>query len=83
MKFLLLILLVGCTTDANNVTLLNPEPVKTGSILFTTGPGAPPSLEIKPNGDFLVKGKKITNDMEVYEAFKEWLRVSGQLESRK
>lgn len=30
-------------------------------------------LEIKENGDFLVKGKKVTNDMEVYKAMKEWL----------
>ena len=31
-------------------------------------------LEIRTNGDFLVKDKLVKNDMEVYEAMKAWLK---------
>jgi len=30
-------------------------------------------LEIKKNGDFIVKGKKVVNDVEVYEGIKEFI----------
>lgn len=33
-----------------------------------------PMLEIRGNGDFLVKGKLVTNDIEIYHALKEFLR---------
>lgn len=33
-------------------------------------------LRICKNGDFIVKGKKVINDIEVYEVFKEWLEKS-------
>lgn len=36
-------------------------------------------LRIKSNGDFLVKGIKITNDMEVYTAMCEFLKGTGYL----
>jgi len=38
-------------------------------------------MEIAPEGDFFVHGKKVATDSEVYEGFKEWLlharKVSG------
>ena len=32
-------------------------------------------LEIKPNGDFLVHGRKAATDIEVYQVFKKWMGV--------
>lgn len=32
-----------------------------------------PSVELHPNGDFLINGKVVTNDMEVFNGFKCWL----------
>ena len=31
-----------------------------------------PILKIAENGDFFVRGNLVTNDLEVYKAFKEW-----------
>lgn len=33
-------------------------------------------LEAHPNGDFYVNGRLTTNDMEVYEMWKEWLEYT-------
>jgi hypothetical protein len=33
-------------------------------------------LEARPNGDFYVNGRLTTNDMEVYEMWKEWLEYT-------
>lgn len=35
------------------------------------------ALKICANGDFIVHGKKVTNDEEVYRAFVEFLKESG------
>lgn len=43
-----------------------------GDIVFHT-PLCPHILELKTNGDIYVKGKLVTNDMEVVEALREYL----------
>ena len=35
-----------------------------------------PVLELRQNGDFLVSGKKVANDLEVYEAFRRFMEGS-------
>jgi len=46
--------------------------IEKGAVVFYTKDGEE-TLKISPNGDFYVKGKKVANDIEVYESFKEWL----------
>lgn len=36
-------------------------------------------LSIKKNGDFFVKGKLIKNDIEVFNAFEDFLKTEGYL----
>jgi len=43
--------------------------IQPGEIRWSV-PGWPSILAVKPNGDILVKGKLIANDIEVYEALK-------------
>ncbi len=52
----------------------NHEDKKSGSFIFNTR-DCPAILMIKNNGDFYIKGKLVTNDMEIYEAFKEWVKA--------
>jgi len=36
-------------------------------------------LRVDENGDFFVKGNKVANDIEVYNAMRLWLKESGYL----
>lgn len=36
-------------------------------------------LKIVASGDFYVQGNKVVNDIEVYNAFREFLRDAGQI----
>ena len=58
------------------ITFVNPEPAE-GVITFTAG--GIDMLVLRPNGDFIVKGNKVVNDIEVYHAFKEFLVESARL----
>jgi hypothetical protein len=46
-----------------------------GSFMFKTEGCKEPVIVIKNNGDFYIKGNLVTNDMEIYEAFKEWVKA--------
>jgi len=53
--------------------ILRPEP--DASIEFNLPDLSEPILEIKANGDFFVRGKKVTGDIEVYKAFIAFLKI--------
>lgn len=46
-----------------------PEPKENGDIIFAVHDEGE-VVRIKPNGDFIIKGRKVENDMMVFKAFK-------------
>ncbi len=55
------------------------EPIVLGGSDSTFSNGNCKIMEIKTNGDFLVKGKLVKKDIEVYNAFVEFLKGTGYL----
>ena len=51
------------------------DPIGEGEIVFYIGNGNTEVLRISPNGDFYVRGKLTTNDMEVYNALRDFLNM--------
>lgn len=49
------------------------------AISFKLKDNTTPLMEIFPNGDFFVKGNLVENDKEVFQAFKQWLILSGMI----
>jgi hypothetical protein len=47
------------------------------AILFVVDHEAKPILQLKADGDILVRGKKITNDVEIVEAMREFLVINS------
>jgi hypothetical protein len=47
-----------------------------GEIVFSVE-NDPEILSITPDGEFYVRGKKVTEDIEVYRAFVEFLKAAG------
>jgi hypothetical protein len=50
--------------------------VKSDHVFNIANADTNPIVEFKNNGDIYVKGRLVTNDMEVIEGIREWLRVS-------
>ena len=63
----------------NDVNKLTNEDDNDLAITFHVHDGEIEVLKITKNGDFYVRGNKVTNDIEVYEAMKEWLKDAGFL----
>jgi len=47
-----------------------------GFSFFLSSDTVTPVLELKPDGDVLVRGKLIENDKELVDGLREWLRLS-------
>jgi hypothetical protein len=59
----------------------NVEEIMTANnITFTVTENIVPILELRGNGDILVKGKVIENDIEVVQALREFLTSQGLIE---
>jgi hypothetical protein len=56
------------------------EAVAANNISFTVTSAIVPILELRGNGDILVKGKVIENDIEVVQALREFLTSQGLIE---
>lgn len=52
------------------------EGAKDGSVKLELADGTV-MIELCPNGDFLVKGVKTENNLEIYTAFNDWLRKAN------
>lgn len=52
------------------------EAPKMGNIIFSLNDGEP-FVEMRANGDFLVKGKLVVTDMAVYDAVKEYFELAN------
>jgi hypothetical protein len=60
--------------------MVNSEDVMAGSIMFNVDGVDVPVLELRPNGVILVKGQPIADDVEVYEALKEFVAAQDATE---
>jgi hypothetical protein len=60
--------------------MVNSEDVMAGSIMFNVDGVDVPVLELRPNGVILVKGQPIADDIEVYEALKEFVAAQDTAE---
>jgi len=61
-----------------------PSIPKDGKIIFVTG--APSFIEVlrfEPNGDCYVRGELVESNPKVWEAFREWLASTGQLDFKR
>ena len=61
----------------DNVPIKLVEINPTEDITFYTNNGTNEMLKIGGDGSFYVKGKKVTEDIEVYKAFVEFLKDAG------
>lgn len=71
------------SNNTNGITIgLNPT--ITNNIIFNVSNSASePILELRDNGDILVKGKLIENDSEVVEAMRQLLYGTGHMSELK
>lgn len=68
--------------DPKVVPVQETAPDDTGITFRVMPPGGDEMVELigmKANGDFYYKGKLIANDLEVFNAFREFLLASGHL----
>lgn len=59
--------------------LLEGKELAPDTIMLYTAPENGPILELRGNGDILVKGKLIENDKEVVDAMREFLKHQGYI----
>jgi len=59
--------------DIDEISMIDPIP---GDIVFYVD-NSVEKLKICANGDFMVDGKVVKNDMDVYNGFVEFLKESG------
>jgi hypothetical protein len=58
--------------------IFNDWEAQAGMKFFVNGDKKNPILELKVNGDVMVKGNKVQNDIEVYDALKEFIQKAKQ-----
>jgi len=63
--------------DEENTTVKLVEINPTEDIIFYTNNGVDEMLKIGGDGSFYVKGNKVAEDIEVYNAFVEFLKDAG------
>lgn len=64
-------------TETNKYTLIDTSKILSNTVFLKHNDINQPILELRYNGDILVKGKLITNDMEVVDALREFLGGQG------
>lgn len=58
--------------------IFNDWEEQSGMKFFVNSDKKNPILELKVNGDIIVKGNKIQNDIEVYDALKEFIQKAKE-----
>lgn len=81
MKLIIDLLAIACFTSCAHAATA-PTPPQEAQPVSVTIPTQ--GLSIQPNGDILVRGKKVANDQEVYTAFSQGIaQLQGQLQGCK